>query len=127
MRYGTAACVAALALLVAPDVGAQEGGVAAAFADADQNGDGALNVDEYVGHFVSLFGGVDADRDGRVSKSDVPQVDPARFDEADANGDGYVSLGEAVAERMGLFFDIDGNRDGALSVEEIMVFEKERN
>ncbi|SDZ93076.1 hypothetical protein [Rubrimonas cliftonensis] len=127
MRYGKAACFAALALLAAPGVEAQESGVAAAFADADQNGDGALNVDEYVAHFVSLFGGVDADRDGRVSQADVPQVDPARFGAADANGDGYVSLGEAVAERMGLFFDIDSNRDGALSVEEIMVFERERN
>lgn len=95
----------------------------AAFAATDADGDGYVDVNEYVGHFVSLYATVDANRDAQVSQGDVPRVDPARFNAADRDGDGMVSLGEAVAERMILFFDIDASRDGVISLDELTAFE----
>jgi len=94
-----------------------------AFTAADADGDGYVDVNEYVAHFVGLYASVDDDRDGAVALADVPRVDPARFAAADRDGDGMVSLGEAVAERMILFFDIDANRDGAISLDELTAFE----
>lgn len=95
----------------------------AAFAAADADGDGYVDVNEYVAHFVGLYASVDPNRDGSVTQADVPNVDPKRFAAADRDGDGMVSLGEAVAERIILFFDIDTNRDGAISLDELSAFE----
>lgn len=94
-----------------------------AFAAADADGDGYVDVNEYVAHFVGLYASVDPNRDGVVTQADVPNVDPKRFAAADRDGDGMVSLGEAVAERMILFFDIDTNRDGAIALDELSAFE----
>jgi Ca2+-binding EF-hand superfamily protein len=97
--------------------------VAAAFAAADVDGDGLVDVDEYVGYFILVFRSVDADADGAVSPGDLEGVDPAAFARADRDGDGRASLEEAIAERMIIFFRADANRDGVLSLEEIRSYD----
>jgi hypothetical protein len=124
-RIGRAALAAAL--VSAPALAQDSARIEAAFQSADRNNDGVVNVDEYVGHYVRAFDGVDADDDAMLSPSDVPQVDPARFDAADSDGDGMVDLGEAIGERMEVFFDVDANRDGVLTLDEVRAFEAAAN
>jgi Ca2+-binding EF-hand superfamily protein len=99
-----------------------------AFADADANKDGVLNIDEYVANVVYVFKQVDRNRDGYIT------VEEARaywvdfrgelFKAADRNGDGKLSVGEAVAAKVIDFFEIDTNHDGVISIEEILVYER---
>lgn len=109
------------ALMSASPVAAQQAGdqVAAAFAEADVDGDGLVDVDEYVGYFILVFRSVDADADGAVSPGDLDDVDRAAFARADRDGDGRASLEETIAERIIVFFRADANRDGVLSLDEI--------
>jgi hypothetical protein len=100
--------------------------IRAAFVQADQNGDGYVNVDEYVAYIVYVFGTYDKNGDHFLTPDELPSPEPAHFKSADRNGDGKLSLGEAVAIKMIDYFDIDTNHDGALSIEEILVFERAR-
>jgi len=100
--------------------------IRAAFVVADTNGDGYVNVDEYVAYIIYVFGTYDKDGNHFLVPAELPQPDPERFKSADRNGDGKLSLGEAVAIKMIDYFDIDTNHDGALSIDEILVFERTR-
>ena len=73
-----------------------------AFAEADDNKDGFLNIDEYIGHVIYVFRQVDKNRDGFITEQEVMVVfttayRPQLFKAADRNGDGKLSVGEAVA------------------------------
>jgi hypothetical protein len=116
-----AACAALWAAGASASTHAAPGGVdlETAFAAADANGDGVVNVDEYVGYVVGRVDGMAHDPDGRLRPQDVPGVDMARFAAADRDGDGALSVGEVVAERMIVFFDADVNRDGVLTLDEL--------
>jgi len=95
-----------------------------AFAAADANGDGYLNVDEFVANTVYLFQQTDNNRDRYLVPGEVPTVSPARFKSADRDGDGRLSLGESVAGKMVQFFDLDTSHDGALSLDEVLDYER---
>jgi len=100
--------------------------IRAAFVVADTNGDGYVNVDEYIAYIIDVFRTYDENGDHFLVPAELPQPDTARFKSADRNGDGKLSLGEAVAIKMIDYFDIDTNHDGALSIDEILVFERAR-
>ena len=100
-----------------------------AFAEADDNKDGVLNIDEYIGHVIYVFRQVDKNRDGFITEQEVMVVftttyRPQLFKAADRNGDGKLSVGEAVAAKVIDYFEIDTNRDGVLSIEEVLVYER---
>ena len=100
-----------------------------AFAEADDNKDGVLNIDEYIGHVIYVFRQVDTNRDGFITEQEVMVVftttyRPQLFKAADRNGDGKLSVGEAVAAKVIDYFEIDTNRDGVLSIEEVLVYER---
>jgi hypothetical protein len=100
-----------------------------AFAEADDNKDGLLNIDEYIGHVIYVFRQVDTNRDGFITEQEVMVVftttyRPQLFKAADRNGDGKLSVGEAVAAKVIDYFEIDTNRDGVLSIEEVLVYER---
>jgi hypothetical protein len=113
---------AAIAQSAAPDA------VRKAFADADANKDGVLNIDEYIGNVVYVFKQVDRNRDGYITVEEAKAywVDfrPELFKAADRNGDGKLSVGEGVAAKVIDYFEIDTNRDGVLSIEEVLVYER---
>ena len=118
------------ALLVAP-VGAQQpsqDAVRKAFAAADANGDGYLNIDEYIANVIYVFRDADKNRDGFIVEQEAiaysTMHSPSRFKNADRNGDGKLSVGEVVAAKVIDFFEIDTNRDGVISVEEVLVYER---
>jgi Ca2+-binding EF-hand superfamily protein len=78
-----------------------------AFAEADDNKDGLLNIDEYIGHVIYVFRQVDTNRDGFITEQEVMVVfttayRPQLFKAADRNGDGIVSVGVAVAAKVSI-------------------------
>ena len=106
---------------------ANEAEIRKAFATADVNGDGYIDVNEFVAQTIYIFRQIDTNRDGSVTVQEWTVYNPGssaeRFKAADRDGDGKLSLGEAVAVKMIEFFDIDANRDGAITVEELLVYE----
>ena len=121
-----AAFVAALAAAAAaPAFAADEERLRAAFAAADVNADGVVDVDEYVAYFVQAVRSRDANGDGFLVPAELENVDMARFAAADRDGDGRISMGEAVAERMLVFFDLASD-DGVIRLDELLAYEAAR-
>jgi len=97
--------------------------IQAAFNEADLNGDGILEIDEYVAFMVNLFASLDKDRDGFLVIADIPETPPERFRQYDRNGDNKISLGEGVGFKVVEFFDADTNNDGVMSLAELLDIE----
>jgi hypothetical protein len=119
------------AALLVGSAGAQQpsqDAVRKAFAAADANGDGYLNIDEYIANVIYVFRDADKNRDGLLVEQESIAYStmhtPERFKSADRNTDGKVSVGEAVAIKVIDFFEIDTSRDGVLSVDEVLVYER---
>jgi Ca2+-binding EF-hand superfamily protein len=99
-----------------------------AFAEADVNRDGVLNIDEYVANVIYVFKQADASHDHYISLDEArafwAESRPDLFNAADRNGDGRLSVGEAVGKKVIDFFDMDTNHDGVLTIEEVLVYER---
>jgi hypothetical protein len=93
-----------------------------AFAAADVNDDGVVDVDEYVAYFAAAFRRMDSSGKGYLTLDQFSNPDAARFASADRNDDGRISMGEAIAERMIVFFDIASN-DGSITLDELLAYE----
>ena len=119
------ACAAALALALLPAGAAADDRLRAAHATADVNGDGHVDVDEYVAYFVRAFRELDTQNKGYLVPSDFRTLDRARFNAADRNGDGRISLGEAIADRIIIFFEIAGD-DGTITLDDLLAYEAAR-
>ena len=91
----------------------------AAFAAADANKDGVINVDEAVGDSVLLFITLDKNRDRFLTRDELPRYDPARLKAADRDGDGKLSVGEVAADRVWEFFEADTDGSGVATYEEV--------
>ena len=128
---GTLAIVAAfmaLSVIAAPTklsaATATDEEISAAFNEADLNGDGVLEIDEYVAYMVNLFASLDKDRDGFLLIAEFPETPPERFRLFDRNGDNKISLGEGVGGKVVEFFDADVNDDGVMSLTELLDLER---
>lgn len=119
-----AACALACASAFAQGPGTPDGDEALrkAFAAADANKDGVIEVDEAVGDAVLLFITFDRNRDRFLTTDETPRHDPARLKAADRNGDGKLSVGEVAADRVWEFFEADTNSNGVLTFEEVRAY-----
>jgi hypothetical protein len=123
-----AAAFMALSVIAAPTklsaATATDEEIGAAFNEADLNGDGILEIDEYVAYMVNLFASLDKDRDGFLVIAEIPETPPERFRQYDRNGDNKISLGEGVGFKVVEFFDADVNNDGVMSLAELLALEQ---
>lgn len=140
-RMGLAAGAAAAALLAGgAALYAQDGGPRGPMAKFDADSNGAITLAEARAGAAKMFGGADADKDGRVTSEEMrafhgkdghhrdnhggrsaPGHDgrpggPLHFD---ADGDGAVTLAEAQSGIDRHFGEIDSNRDGSLTAAEL--------
>ena len=85
------------------------------FDAADTNHDGRVDRSEYDGFVQELVLLNDADRDGRLSRSEAASaIDPSKFKKIDANGDGYLAVEEVDVYTGSDFAVLDANKDGAV-------------
>ena len=95
--------------------------VKAAFAQADQNGDGAIEIDEFHERLIDIFFLGDVDKDGFLSEEEFVKVVVIKEDFAivDTSSDGKLSKREFVNARLPIFFAMDKDKDGSLSIVEV--------
>ena len=93
----------------------------AAFAEADENKDGVIEIGEFYDRLVDVFFLDDTNKDGSLSHDEfvAAVVIEEPFSQVDRNGDGKVSKQEFVRSRLPLFRSSDTNDDGVLSLEEV--------
>ena len=107
---------------------ANEDAVRKAFTQADDNRDGVLNLDEYVGHIIYVFRRVDTNRDGFISVEEAIAFNPvhnaANMKAVDRNGDARLSVSEVASAKVYDFFEMDTNRDGVVTIEELIIYER---
>ena len=125
MKQGWIGALSALALTGATASlswanGPETAQIQRAFSEADVNNDGAINVDEYVGHSVRLFEAAGGTDTREIPRSALRNVKNADFARADRDRNGALSLGEVVADKMLDFFETDTNHDGVLSLDEVI-------
>jgi hypothetical protein len=96
------------------------------FAQTDRNGDGRLNADEYLAAVVMSFAARDNDRNGLLTRAELPEASPGGIARIDRNGDGMISVGEAAGDRIVRFFDADGDRNGLLTLQELRAYTNNR-
>jgi hypothetical protein len=89
----------------------------------DANGDGKLAVSELPERAQKRFGGVDQDKDGFISVEELKargkQRGEKRFAKLDANGDGFVTKDEAGEKRWDRMKVADKNGDDKLTLDEL--------
>lgn len=93
----------------------------AAFAEADTNRDGQIDIEEFHVRLVEVFYSADANKDGFLSPEEYNRLPfSGEFKDADKNGDGRISLREFVIIRFHQFEQADTNQDEELSVDEVV-------
>lgn len=119
----SAAMLATVALAQTSAAPASEERIRAAFAAADVNKDGVIDIDEAVGDVILVFASRDTNKDGFLVMEELKNHDPARFKRADRDGDGKLSVAEVAADRVYEFFLVDVNRDGVVTIQEVLAYE----
>jgi Ca2+-binding EF-hand superfamily protein len=124
MKRSGAIVAFALVAFAAGIAGAQQAApydVKAAFVEADLNGDGSIELDEFYERLVDVFFLGDTNKDGFLTEEEFVKVVVLKEDFAkiDKNKEGRVDRREFVAARLPLFLVIDTDDDGELSITEV--------
>lgn len=99
----------------------------ATHAEADKNGDGMIDRQEFHTRMVEVFFHGDRDKDGQMTWTELGQttIFPEDFGDADTNGDDQISMYEFIRVRFYDYDVVDTDSDGLLSVEEVVqVFDR---
>ena len=117
--------VAVLALGAGWAIAQEPAEITQAFEAVDTNGDGVLDIDEFMAHYIKVANDLDTDDSDTLTMDELPSpVNEARFEMADRDGDGEISYPEVISERVYVFYSSDTNRDGVLSLEEVLAAEE---
>jgi hypothetical protein len=94
----------------------------AAFAEADLNHDGQIDLREFHLRMVEVFFQADKDKSGFMKPEELNRATVLNedFGKADSDGDGRVSLPEFIHFRFLLFEEADTDSSGTLSVDEVV-------
>ena len=95
--------------------------VKAAFAQTDQNKDGAIEIDEFYDRLVDIFFLGDVNKDGFLSEPEFVAVVVIKedFTQVDKSGEGKLSRQEFVSARLPHYIAIDTDKNGSLSLAEV--------
>lgn len=104
--------------------------VASALFGAALVGGTAFAAEPYLPRMQRLFDRMDADKDGKVTATELEPIAAKRFMRDDANGDGAVSSAEIDAalkaamekRRNRMLATMDANKDGSISKTELDTF-----
>ena len=122
-RAGIVGLCAVLAAFVIPLAQAADPSTTA-FALADEDADGVINVEEYRNRMIVVFVALDEDGDGYLVESELPDGQKDVFPVADANGNGKLGLREHLVFIMPRFWKADYDGDNVLSLPEVTVADK---
>lgn len=89
------------------------------FRRADLNNDGKVTLDEALTHGTQMFQLHDKNKDGVITRDEVPAWNN-HFAQADTNNDGKVTSAEHESMLRARFGLMDTNKDGVLSGNELM-------
>jgi Ca2+-binding EF-hand superfamily protein len=89
------------------------------FGRADTNNDGQITMAEALAGAKERFQKKDADKNGALTKEELPGRMGHLLERADANKDGKVTLAEQETMVREHFTKRDANKDGVLSGEEL--------
>ena len=87
-------------------------------AKMDTNGDGKVTLAEAQAAGKQRFERMDKNKNGVVTKDEVPGRAERFIAKADSNKDGQVTLAEAQAHTQSWFQKLDANKDGVLTHDE---------
>ncbi len=92
-----------------------------AFSEADGDGNGHIDREEFHLRVVELFFHADLDKNGFVTPKEIDEVTlfHENIEATDRNGDGRISLHEFVERRFRMFRAGDSDQDGRLTFEEV--------
>lgn len=104
-----------------------------AFAAADLNQDGRINLDEFHKDVVQGWHALDLDGDGYVTREELKSLPDrkmaafvlAALRGADKQRGGRLSFREVVEARMSFFDAADTDRDESLSLAEVLAYESQ--
>jgi Ca2+-binding EF-hand superfamily protein len=92
------------------------------FPEADRNGDGKIDREEFHLRSVEVFYVLDKDRKGYLVLVDLRGLTPEDFKAADRKGDGKLTLDEFLNARFRQFDLADTDGDGVLTLQEVEVY-----
>jgi hypothetical protein len=121
-RWTTLALLAGLALPLALSAQTAPIDLGQAFKDADRNGDGRLDREEFRLLMIETFYFRDTNRDGYLVVTEVSQINPEIFRNADTSGDGRLSLQEYIDAALKDFENADADRNGGLDLQELHIY-----